>query len=239
MPGTWYQFACNMYHAEHSHINYYRRTSDVCDSGDDCERSESTWFAHDMLRCGDYHNDGTVVRSNIRVLQRIADEYERERTENPHADGSTDSVSSYYRMVYGSYGFEAMLITWDVMCEDSVCPPLRDAVFALSDYPIADESDWSDLQCEEENTAWEDYGRQDFAESLGHYELLRGRSERRTKQLCDMLDLLWHKLVERSNGETSRVEHNSYYFRVDNIRQHLEAGDVWECWRAAGVAMGK
>jgi len=77
----------------------------------------------DLLQFGDYNNSTTVERSNVRVFwDRYSD------------------VDGVYR-VTGAYGFQAIALRGNVEHED-IAWDLQ----SLEDYPVLDESDWSQLE---------------------------------------------------------------------------------------------
>lgn len=91
---------------------------------------------------GDYDNSTAVERSNARVmLERFP----------------------WLVTVTGDYGSQ---MVGYLGRRETQNPELLEAIDALDDYPVADESDMSDLEMNMEWEAWCDWGRRDFAKDL-------------------------------------------------------------------------
>lgn len=91
---------------------------------------------------GDYDNSTAVERSNVRVM--------RERF-------------PWLVHVRGNYGSEMLGYLGR---EETQNPALLEAIAELEQYPIADESDESELETEMEIEAWNDWGKRDFEKDL-------------------------------------------------------------------------
>lgn len=103
----------------------------------------------DLASYSDY-SGSAVERSNYRVL--MADE----------------NIAPHLVEVYGSHGSAALafLGSWDDLRSDPAREDLRDAVSALSEYPVLSDDDHSYLEAESEDAAWSDYGALDFRRAL-------------------------------------------------------------------------
>ena len=99
---------------------------------------------HEIPHCtfGDYDNSTQVERSNHRVMRRDF---------------------PWLVHVYGSHGSEMLGYLGK---RENQNPALIEAIDALEAYPIADESDLSELESNARQEAWQDFGCRDFADWL-------------------------------------------------------------------------
>ena len=102
-----------------------------------------TWI--DLATFGDYDNSSEIERSNHRVM----------REQFP-----------WLVHVHGSHGSEGLGYLGK---RENQNPTLLEALDALADYPILDESDCSELEMDMESEAWSDYGRADFLDELAKH----------------------------------------------------------------------
>lgn len=123
-------------------VGYYTHTSDHCDS-DDPEQ----WF--ETMTCSDY-TGGTLGRSNLRVMTAILAEH--------HPVGESPAV---WLETHGGHGTAGLLVRYFALHPDA-----RAALDSYDDYPCIDESDYSELECEEQDEGWERWARADFARAL-------------------------------------------------------------------------
>lgn len=101
------------------------------------------------LAFGDYDNSSAVERSNYRVF---IEQY----GEVKDAFGE----QGIYEVV-GDHGANAIAIRLTVADEG-----VLETLSALSDYPLIDEEDMSNLETEMADEAWEDYGRNELVDEL-------------------------------------------------------------------------
>ncbi len=145
---------------------------DVVREPTDSEEGKGVWVLIDGLSSGDYDNMGSVGRSNMRVF------------ENEHAglfDGDDDTADAV--IVHSAFSHRAVAVRWEAYDHRSGSgdreelseeeeerlerwDALADVVSALADYIVLDESDLSELECEEESEQWHDYAREDFRREL-------------------------------------------------------------------------
>lgn len=92
--------------------------------------------------CGDYSGNALVGESNYRVLKE-----------------------SYPWLVeiYGSHGYKALAYLGK---RENQSDALIETIDSLAEYPLADDSDHSNLEMETESKAWDDDGSKDFARAL-------------------------------------------------------------------------
>jgi len=67
---------------------------------------------------------------------------------------------------YGGYGTDGVLLLLDREHETEKLRPFVELLQALEDYPVVCDDTMSELEMEDENKAWEDYGHGDFARAL-------------------------------------------------------------------------
>ena len=99
---------------------------------------------------GSDYSGGTHTRSNYEVM--FADPELR-----PHL---IDLYGSH-----GTYGL-AYRGTWDELRADPEREALRDAIAALTNYPILDDDHHSRMEADNEDAAWDEHGRGDFRKVL-------------------------------------------------------------------------
>jgi hypothetical protein len=104
---------------------------------------------------------------------------------------------------------------------------LIEAIDALSYYPIADDSDHSDLEYERVCEAWgESYGgRDDFKRALvKFFDACDEEYEHDTEALSDAaVDDLWYDCTERFRGGEGHINEQGYsiYFPIDKIMRDI------------------
>jgi hypothetical protein len=101
------------------------------------------YYLPKVLSFGDYDNSCQVERSNVRVfLERFK--------------GHKDILHRT-----GGYGSEFIAI--DITTTDT---EILETLAALSEYPVMDEEDMSNMEQEMINEAWQSYGQDDFLRAL-------------------------------------------------------------------------
>lgn len=119
----------------------------MCTYGlEDATEADAVWFEHDAFLSGDYVGSGSYARSNVRVFREMF----------PEGEGTL------YHVCHGSYGSE--WIRFDIAALGH--HEMRKVLDGLDDYPLIDEGDHSDLECDDESEAWENYGKDDFRRAL-------------------------------------------------------------------------
>lgn len=94
---------------------------------------------------GSDYSGSLVERSNFRVLQRDF---------------------PWLVEIYGGHGTQGLAYLGR---RENQNDALIEAIDSLADYPLLDESDHSELECETEDEAWSDYGESDFVCALNEY----------------------------------------------------------------------
>jgi len=113
-------------------------------------RSKSAeWFQVEYATGSDY-SGGSVTESNYRVLEKMLEEHHPE-----------DAQPVVWARTSGGHGTYGIVVRYADL-EDEV----RGAIDALEDYSLMDEEDHSNLQVEQQDSAWEDWGRDDFIKEL-------------------------------------------------------------------------
>ena len=120
------------------------------------KRDEDTmWFDHEHTSYGDYHPNGTVGKSNFRVLLERAQELDADPNEVP------DECRPWFAVQYCGYGGHAILFHVERTPDEIV-----EMLAGLSDYPLINDDDHSELESELEQEAWEDTYREDYRRAL-------------------------------------------------------------------------
>ena len=135
---------------------------------------------------GDYDNSTATERSNLRVM--------RERF-------------SWLVHVTGDYGSQMLGYLGK---RENQNPDLIEAIEELERYPIADESDESELEMTMEWEGWCDWGRRDFAQDLS--DALDEINPTR-----EHLD--WRDLIPRDDDDPERphTERNAFTLAIDEV----------------------
>lgn len=97
---------------------------------------------------------------------------------------------------------------------------LHELAMSLADYPVLDEDDFSDRQCETADKAWDDYGVKDFRGEL------RRAFPRREMVIGwipeEHLRTVWHAMAEDQLGGESEIhEGNGVYFPFDRALKRM------------------
>lgn len=124
-----------------TNIRYGRWTEDS---------DEGTWFLCDALSYSDYSGTKPTFESNVRVF-----------SEN-YACGE----GKWWVRAIGGHDTTAILIRTLAYRN---CEEIRELIDGLSDYPVIDDSDMSELEMDREQEGWEDYGCDDFKRALVSY----------------------------------------------------------------------
>ncbi len=187
-----------------------------------CKR-EQTITMIDLATFGDYDNSTEIERSNHRVM--------RERW---------GEVLVY---VHGSHGSEGLGYLGDF---EDLPEDLREAIGALADYPILDESDASEIEMEMVDRAWDDWGLTEFTRQYhGRADLSTVLDERDPGYEHDATDLpasdvsqIWYQGCETYNvngGNGYVIEGGGgVHFYIDEwIKRAREPEDArypWSDW---------
>lgn len=116
---------------------------------------------------------------------------------------------------------------------------LIEAIDALTQYPLYDEQDHSDLECEREYDAWSEAygGRHDFKRALVAYfdeTYAPDEHDLDDDSFNERIDALWYACTERLNGGESHLNEqgDSIYFPIDGIMKKIRAS--WPGMSKAG-----
>jgi hypothetical protein len=101
------------------------------------------YLFHPLLSYGDYDDSTDVNRSNVRVFEREYKEREGWKMK--------------------TYADDGIAIYIDVTCTDA---DIIKTLQALSDYPLLDEMDCSQVAVEIEQQAWDSYLKRDFKDAI-------------------------------------------------------------------------
>lgn len=151
-------------------------------------RKDGRWFVPEWLTGSDY--SGTLVeRANLRAFKEAF----------PQGEGS------WWVEVHGGHGTFGVLVR---TLAYKNATEVREFFDALEDYPLASDDLHSELECEAEQAAWEDYGRKDFvAEVKAYAEHVMSQDgtyddaiEAAAESIDDdQWDATWRDVCDRSN----------------------------------------
>lgn len=164
------------------------------------------WFLPDLCTGGDYSGD-LVHKSNFRSLLRLCKE----------ALNDTDTCTEpWFVELEGGHGTFAIALHCERTPED-----VYEKIEGLSNYPLLDENDYSELQHEEEGEAWSNWASQDFKRALEkkfpNYDF--------DEMSDDDLYELFHKAMESSNTYWE-TEGMGVSVSLDRIVGDIEATDL-------------
>ncbi len=108
-------------------------------------KKEPGWYQVEYATGSDYSGGG-VNESNYRVLAEMLGEHHPE-----------DAQPVVWARTSGGHGTYGIVVRYGDLEEE-----VREAIDALEDYPLMDEEDHSNLEMEQQNEAWEDWGRKEL-----------------------------------------------------------------------------
>jgi len=120
-----------------------------------------SFFVVDYASGSDYSGD-LVEQSNYRVILGLVESAELEENRD-------------YITYTGGHGTFALAIRVGALVAtgnedtDGWLESILETIYGLEDYPLADESDHSEMELEAQNEAWEDYARSEFKTELSKY----------------------------------------------------------------------
>jgi len=187
---------------------------------------DGRWFLPEWLSGSDY--SGTLLEhANLRAFKEAF----------PSGEGK------WWVEIYGGHGTFAVLVRTLAYRN---CEEVREFFDSLEDYPCADDSLLSELECEAESEAWEQYGEKDFIKATK--QKLREGLATDIDDYDDAIDAVcddvvtsgewwetWRELWDRFNvnGGTGYVNEqgDSIYFYID------EAVKRWDLALADGRSL--
>ncbi len=107
------------------------------------------WFQVEYATGSDY-SGGSVNESNYRVLAELLDEHHPE-----------DAQPVVWARTSGGHGTYGIAVRYGDLEEE-----VREAIDALEDYPLMDEEDHSNLEMEQQQAAWDDWGVSELSKSI-------------------------------------------------------------------------
>lgn len=134
------------------------------------------------------YSGSTVERSNCRVfLEMFANE------------GNVWPI-------YGGYGTTGVLVRYSYYLENE---EMRDVIDGLSDYPVIDEDDWSELEIEIENECWDSWIKYDLSRAMEEAGL--------TVPDDDKLYQIYRDAMEAANEYPIFEDPVSCYVHIDRL----------------------
>lgn len=107
------------------------------------------WFQVEYATYSDY-SGSSAERSNYRVLSQMLEEAH-----------PADAQPVVWARTYGGHGTKGLIVNYGDLDEE-----VRETIDGLEDYPLASEEDNSELEMEEQNEAWDNWGKSDFIEQV-------------------------------------------------------------------------
>jgi hypothetical protein len=105
-------------------------------------------------------------------------------------------------------------------------PALIEAIDALTDYPLVDDDDHSNLEFEKAAEAWEEDGRDEWKRALVTYFDAQDEDHEHDLDECEvsLLDWLWWDCTERLRGGESHLNEqgDQIYFPIDDVIEKIE-----------------
>ncbi len=191
--------------------------------GIEFEPIEELYIIPELLTYGDYCNTGFIGRANV---QAFTEEYGK------HFD--TFNIHN----VSGGYGSESIAIPVSLLVETgcnlcgddnpcelcNVATAIRETLDALEDYPCIDDELVSELEMEDWDEQYADWGRSDF---IG--ELEKRFPEYELDELEEVgeqaIDKLFYQLCEDTSTYPEQ-DGNSMYIRIEDVCREVSRVDV-------------
>ena len=177
-----------------------------------------TYISPDVCTFGDYGGAGTVGKSNVRVILKMADDEEWETDHIGYQqwdriggryEWDTDNGDVYESddppkvvLLTGAYGSHTIWLL--------ECPETADIIAALSDYSLLDEDDHSAQECEDETEAWDSWIRSDL---MGHVDDEHPAHEWEDSKLFNA-----YRAAMETENEYPVHETGGCYVNVDRIK---------------------
>jgi len=147
-------------------------------------------------------------RSNNRVFR---EEYKKELE---FADGDADGLS-----------LDIRFLTDDMI----------ETIKSLEDYPILDECDWSNLEIDDQNEAWDSWASSDWRRAVESKlgELLPENTDTDADEILDSVENLdskllelFHACMEQSNAYWLEQYQGGWYVDVDRVASVVDTADL-------------
>jgi hypothetical protein len=191
------------------HINAEDLEKDSFSYGHAYPDAKGAYVLPQFLSGSDY-SGGTVTRSNHDVWRERFNEYRGKLWWNLHGG-------------HGTYAIAVPVDLDDLAENDRGAPEetveaareMIEVLEGLANYPLIDEDAHSELENENENEAWTDYGEREFAEALE-------AADPRFEQIAsdpDNVGALWRALSETTNTYVTHEEGSGggVHFDVDRV----------------------
>lgn len=166
------------------------------------EPGDHAWFTPEATSGSDY--SGCLYhRANANTILAIVE-----------SCGCPDCTADDGRIVEisGGYGTFGIAIRGDVQC-----PEILEAYAAASDYPIMDENEWSRLEMEAQDDAWESWAEREFRSAL---------ETRFDVEIEGELSALFHDACERANEYWENEQGPSMYINVKRVADVVTRDDL-------------
>jgi hypothetical protein len=166
---------------------------------DNAEQWAIVNLSHRDSGCLDQSNEATILKELAPFM-------------GWHKDGATVETQRHGHWAVGHVNALVIRCVGDSGAPTEAFKVLHGLAMALADYPILDESDFSEREYEEENEAWDNFGASDFRSELvklapHHYSLF-------DRVPGDHLWEVWAAIC--TNGETCIHEDSGCYFPFDS-----------------------
>lgn len=178
----------------------------------------ATWEDYFGAGVGQSRDSDTLTRSNFECLQQALGELPDFIP--PSQTDDEEEIQS--RRVISESHWAVGWVEWIPIHEsDTAALELCEEIAAgLEDYPVIDESDWSDLEYDEFIEAWNDYGAGDFVKAIIKTFELSGEDVQVLED-CDDKDLLRGYFMEVA-PEPYHSEGSGVYIGIDSAVRAIE-----------------
>lgn len=154
------------------------------------------------LLSGSDYSGTTVELSNFRCFK---DQYK-------------DQLGISIWTLFGGYSTFGIAIDWEKATDE-----MKETLQALDDYPVIDEGAMSQLECEQQDEAWDNYLASDFKRALGK----KFTSEADELTLDEMEDstlfALFRQAMEKTNTYYVHEDTQGPYVNIDRLIQGIDS----------------
>lgn len=169
------------------------------------------WYEIKETLTGDHVGSGAVGASNRQVMVDYCE--------------SKDSKieAGQWAIVGDILGAESLYLRGDV--DDS---GVLSMLSSLADYPVLDETQWSEAQNEAQNEAWSNWAAYEFWSAVIKVHVNDGDHAEEISEHDDF-DSALREMFDDLDPEWTE-EHDSMYVNVESVAKCVTAGHVFEFW---------
>ena len=161
------------------------------------------WYQVEYATGSDY-SGGSVHESNYQVLAELLLEH------HPR-----DAEPVVWARTSGGHGTYGIVVRYGDLEDD-----VRDAIDALEDYPLMDEEHHSNLEMEQQDAAWENWGRSDFIKAVAKLEG-KDRDALDAALTPDEWYSVFHAMMESANENWEDQQGAGQYIDTGKLAEEL------------------